>query len=109
MPINSSTVVMQENVIFKNKKILIKKMPSHGENCRLEGEDIKKGKKILLNGEKINSTNLNLIAAIGKKHIFVKKKIRIGYFTSGNEIKSITEKLKGALGDNFNVISFILG
>ena len=105
MPVNSSTVVMQENVILNNKNIILKKIPIYGENCRLEGEDIKKGNKILFNGEKINSTNINLIAAIGKKKISVKKKINIGYFTSGNELRKPTEKLKDSEINNSNYFS----
>ena len=105
MPSNSFTVVMQENVISHKNNINIKKIPSYGENCRLAGEDIKKGKKILFNGDKINTTNVNLIAAIGKKNVFVKKKINVGYFTSGNELREPTEKLKGSEINNSNYFS----
>ena len=94
MPSNSSTVVMQENIINLKNNIIIKKMPLYGENCRLVGEDIKKGKKILNKGDKITTTNINLIAAIGKINILVQKKINIGYFTSGNELRRPTENLK---------------
>jgi molybdopterin molybdotransferase len=80
-------------------------MPLYGENCRLAGEDIKKGQKILSNGDKINTTNVNLIAAIGKKNIFVKKKIKIGFFTSGNELRWPNEKLRGSEINNSNYFS----
>ena len=105
MPPNSSTVIMQENVILNKDYITIKKTPSFGENCRLAGEDIKRGKKILFEGQKINENNINLIAAIGKKNIFVKKKINIGYFTSGNELIQPTEKLKDSQINNSNYFS----
>ena len=103
MPQNSSTVVMQENVIKNNNFISIKKIPSYGENCRLAGEDIKKEKKILSSGDKINITNINLVAAIGKKNIIVKKKINIGYFTSGNELRKPTESLKESKINNYEL------
>ena len=45
MPINSSTVVMQENTIKTNNKIKIFKAPSLGDNHRKKSEDIKKIKK----------------------------------------------------------------
>jgi molybdopterin molybdotransferase len=105
MPPNASTVVMQENIILNKKNIIIKKMPFLGENCRLAGEDIKKGKKILSKGDKINSTNINLVAAIGKKYVCLKKKINIGYFTSGNELRLPTEKLKNSEINNSNYFS----
>ena len=45
MPSNSSTVVMQENVIIEGSKIRLLKIPLFGENSRSKGEDIKKIKK----------------------------------------------------------------
>ena len=105
MPINSKTVVMQENVRALKNEILINKMPTYGENCRLNGEDIRKGKKILLKGEVINSTNINLIAAIGKNKVLVSKKIDIGFYSSGNELKNVTENLKGSEINNSNFYS----
>ena len=76
MPMNSNTVVMQENVIAENDYIIISKIPKQGENWRLAGEDIAKGHKILFSGEIIKPTNLNLIAAIGKGNVEVKKKLK---------------------------------
>ena len=105
MPLNSKTVVMQENVNTVDDKITIKKMPLYGENCRIAGEDILKGKKILLNGDKLKTTNINLIAAIGKNKIYVKKKIKIGFYTSGNELRNPTENLKGSEINNSNFFS----
>jgi len=106
MPRNSKTVVMQENVtIANNEYISINKIPKEGENCRLIGEDILKGSTILKIGEKIKSTNLNLIAAIGKSHVEVKKKLQVGYFTSGNELKEPTEVLNNAEINNSNRFS----
>ena len=105
MPLNSETVVMQENVNIKKNKIYIKKMPAYKENCRFTGEDIKKGRKIFSKGNKIDITKINLIAAIGKKNILVKKKINVGYYTSGDELISITEKLKGSQINNSNFYS----
>lgn len=105
MPLNSKTVIMQENVLLKNKKIKIKKIPLFGENCRLLGEDISIGKKILSKGEKINIKNINLVAAIGKQSILVEKKIKVGFFTSGNELMKPTENLKGSEINNSNYYS----
>ena len=105
MPKNSDTVVMQENTRVHKNKIKIIKMPLYGENCRLAGEDVAKGKKVFSSGEKINSTNINLIAAIGKKNIFVKKKIKVGFYTSGNELRDPSEKLKRAEINNSNYYS----
>ena len=105
MPANSKTVVMQENVIKKNNKIILKKIPKYGENCRLAGEDVFIGKKICSNGDKITPMNVNLLAAIGKTKIIAKQKIKIGFFTSGNELKMPSENLKGSTINNSNYYS----
>ena len=105
MPLNSNTVIMQENVERQNNIILIKKTPVIGENCRLTGEDIAKGKKIFSRGEVISSKNINLLAAIGKKNILVKERIRVGFYTSGNELKKPTENLKDSQINNSNYYS----
>ena len=49
-----------------------------------------------MNSQKIKSTNLNLLAALGKSHIKVKKKLKVGYFTSGNELTEPSEILKNS-------------
>ena len=102
MPSNSSTVVMQENVVAKNNCITILKHPHLGDNCRLAGEDVIKSKKIFNVGTKINSQNISLLAAVGKSKVQVKKKLRIGYFTSGNELLNPSENLSGSKINNSN-------
>ena len=102
MPSNSNTVVMQENTKFVNDKLLLLKIPSYGENCRHKGEDISKGKLVLKKGSKIDVKNLNLLAAIGYSKVKVYSKIKVGYFTSGNELVRPTTKLKKSKINNSN-------
>ena len=107
MPENSRTVVMQENTKINDDKVVIKKIPIPGENHRIKGEDIKRGQTILKKGTNIVTNNLNLIAAIGVKKVKVLKKIKVGFFTSGNELKKPRTKLKGSEINNSNYYSFI--
>ena len=102
MPLNSRSVVMQEDVKVYGKEIKIRKKINLGQNCRFAGEDIFKGNIVLQKGQKIQSKNISLIAAIGKKQISVSKKLNVGYFTSGNELLNPTENLKGSAINNSN-------
>ena len=102
MPSNSSTIVMQENILIDKDKIKILKFPKFGENYRLKGEDIRKNQKILSKGTKINQQNINLIAASGIRKVKVFKKIKIGFFTSGDELRKPTENLKNSEINNSN-------
>jgi len=102
MPSNSKTVVMQENTKVNEDKLSLTKIPSYGDNCRNKGEDIPKGTLILKKGSKINSKNLNLIAAIGYDRIKVYCKIKVGFYTSGNELVKPTTNLKNSKINNSN-------
>ena len=102
MPLNSNTVVMQENTEIRNDKLSLIKVPTYGDNCRNRGEDISKGTLVLKKGTKINIKNLNLIAAIGYSKIEVYVKIKIGFFTSGNELVKPTTKLRNSKINNSN-------
>ena len=102
MPSNSTTVVMQENTIINDNKLSLIKIPIYGDNCRHKGEDILKGSLVLKKGTRIDTKNLNLIAAIGYSKIKVYVKIKIGFFTSGNELVEPTTKLKNSNINNSN-------
>ncbi len=110
MPSNSNTVVMQENTKVFNDKLLLLKIPNYGENCRDKGEDISKGKLVLKKGSKIDVKNLNLLAAIGYSKVKVYSKIKVGYFTSGNELVRPTTKLKKSkiYNSNYFLLSSLL-
>ena len=102
MPSNSTTVVMQENTKIIDNKLSLIKIPIYGDNCRHKGEDILKGSLVLKKGTRIDTKNLNLIAAIGYSKIKVYVKIKIGFFTSGNELVEPTTKLKNSNINNSN-------
>ena len=102
MPSNSTTVVMQENTEIIDNKLFLIKIPIYGDNCRHKGEDISKGSLVLKKGTKIDTKNLNLIAAIGYSKIKVYVKIKIGFYTSGNELVKPTTKLKNSKINNSN-------
>ncbi len=102
MPLNSNTVVMQENIKLENNKLKLLKIPNYGENCRHKGEDISQGKLVLKKGSKIDVKNLNLIAAIGYNKVKVYSKIKVGFFTSGNELVRPTTKLTKSKINNSN-------
>lgn len=102
IPRNADTIVMQENAYKKNEFVFIKKIPKKNENCRIAGEDITKGKLIFKKGTIIKTFNKSLLASIGRKNIKVYKKLSVGFFTNGNELKKPTTKLIGSQINNSN-------
>ena len=102
MPKNSNTVVMQENSKEKDNFVSFLKLPNKNDNCRFFGEDIKKDLKILSKGDIIKTNNQSLIASIGLKKIKVYEKLKIGFFTSGNELRNPKRKISGSQIYNSN-------
>jgi len=79
---------MEENAELKGKVLKNIKKIRTGENIRLKAEDVKKNTKILKIGRKIRSVDLSQLCSIGIKKIKVYKKLKIGVFSTGDELSS---------------------
>ena len=94
---NVDTVVMHEDCLVKKRKVKILNLPPQGSNIRPSGEDIKKGTVLFRKGTKLRSIDLGAIASIGISKIKVYKKIKVGIFSTGNELskyKNTKDKFK---------------
>ncbi len=85
-------ICMEENCEQVGQKIKCIKKIKKGENIRIKGEDVKKNRKVFKNGRKIRSIDLSQLCSIGIKKIKVYKKLKIGIFSSGDELCSFSEK-----------------
>ena len=87
-----NTVCMEEDCCLDGKKVKITKKFKTGNNIRIKGEDVKKKQRIFLSGRKIRSMDLAQLSSIGVKKIKVFKKIRVGIFSSGDELCEFPRK-----------------
>lgn len=87
MPKNADTILMIEDEYIENDKLIIKKPPNKHNAYRYKGEELKKDELLLKKGTKINARHIALLASQGLYKIEVVRKIRIGIFSSGNELK----------------------
>ncbi len=86
VPEGTDTVIMQEDCNVNGNKIILKPGIFKGANIRKKGEDIKFGKKIITKGSKLKAQDIALIASIGIKEIEIYEKLKVGIFTTGNEL-----------------------
>jgi len=93
VPKDVETIIPQENTIESKTSITIDKPVKFGANIRYRGEDINEGEDILLQGDVINSAHIGLLASQGITHVEVFRKVRVGIFASGSELKLHHEKL----------------
>lgn len=72
-----------------------------GDNRRLCGEDIAKGQPALLTGTRITPAAAGLLASLGLPTVTVYRRLRVAYFSTGDEILSLGEAPReGAVYDS---------
>jgi molybdopterin molybdotransferase len=104
MPAKLDTVVPQEMVTFDAEKTCISIAPKVlqlGDNRRKAGEDLQQGAPALLKGAQLTPAALGLIASLGIATVDVYRKLRVAYFSTGDEILSLGEAVReGAVYDS---------
>ena len=94
MPKNTDTVIIQEDVERLDDVIRIDNSTKRGENVRQAGEDIKEGERVLTAGSRLNPADIGLIASLGIGEVRVARKLRVAFFSTGDELRSIGEPLE---------------
>ncbi len=89
MPKGADTVVIQEVVRKEGKQVLIPPGQKKGQNVRAAGEDLKTGVPVLHPGHLIRPAELGLIASLGIAEVMVKRRVRVAFFSTGDELASI--------------------
>ena len=100
LPEGSDTVVIQEHVQLKDNKVRIEAGHKPGQNVRSAGEDIAKNQAVLEAGRKLTPADLGLLASLGIGEVKVFRKLRVAFFSTGDELRSIGEQLQP--GDIFD-------
>ena len=96
---NINTVCFEENCVIEDNNLKIIKLPKKGDNIRKKGEDIKINQVAFKKGRKIRTVDLTQLSSLGLKKIKVFKKIKVGVFSSGDEISSSCKKKKFSIFD----------
>jgi molybdopterin molybdotransferase len=93
LPAGTDTVVMQEHVQAEGDAILIGPGPQPGENVRAAGEDLAKDQLALARGKQILPPELGLLASLGMAEVPVWRRLRVAFFSTGDELRSIGQPL----------------
>ena len=94
MPAGADTVVIQEVVRKEGDRVVIPPGQKKAQNVRYAGEDLKVGVPILGMGKLLTPADLGLIASLGIGEVKVKRKLRVAFFATGDELASIGAPLK---------------
>jgi len=102
MPPGFDTVVPQELAQVQADTVTIPAgVLARGDNRRCLGEDLMQGRAALTRGERLGPAALGLIASLGIARVTVFRRLRVAYFSTGNEILSLGEPPRaGAVFDS---------
>jgi molybdopterin molybdotransferase len=95
MPATCDTVVPQE--FTKDASDAAVTIPAGavrtGDNRRLKGEDLAAGKTALAKGKILRPADIGLLASLGIAEVPVQRRLRVAFFSTGDELRSIGEPL----------------
>lgn len=94
MPQGADTVVVQERVQADGEHIRFTDGPKRGMNMRYAGEDLQQGQVVLPAGHLMRAADLGLIASLGLGELKVYRKLRVAFFSTGDELASIGQALE---------------
>lgn len=100
LPKGADAVVMQEQTEKHQGRIRIAGAPALGENIRRAGEDVRRGDTVLATGKRITPAELGLMASLGIAEANVRRRVRVAYFSTGDELRGVGELL--AEGDIYD-------
>jgi molybdopterin molybdotransferase len=101
MPKGADTVVMQERARAEERTIHIEAGAKRAQNVRAAGEDLKVEQVVLKQGHLIHPAELGLIASLGIGEVSVYRRLRVAFFSTGDELRSIGSPLEaGQLYDS---------
>ncbi|MDP2065616.1 MAG: molybdopterin molybdotransferase MoeA [Burkholderiaceae bacterium] len=102
MPAGLDTVIPQEMAQQQGDRVIVPAgVVQPGDNRRHCGEDVMAGQPALQKGELLTPAALGLQASLGIEHATVVRRLKVAYFSTGDEILSLGEPPReGAVYDS---------
>ncbi|WP_372618959.1 gephyrin-like molybdotransferase Glp [Falsiroseomonas sp.] len=86
MPAGADTVMMQEDTREEAGAVILPPGLKHGANCRPAGEDLAEHAVALASGRRLMPPDIGLAAALGITELPVRRLVRVGVFSTGDEL-----------------------
>lgn len=93
LPHGADTVVVQECATVDGENVVIPTGQERGQNVRHAGEDLARGKPALPAGKRLGPAEIGLLASLGIGEVTVRRRLRVAFFSTGDEIASLGRPL----------------
>lgn len=89
LPRGADSVVIQEDARTEGDVVILPRIKRAGQHVRHAGEDLAVGKPALQAGKRVGPAELGLMASLGYAEVAVRRRPRIAFFSTGDELASI--------------------
>lgn len=93
IPQGADTIVIQEHARAEGASVIIPANQEPLQNVRRAGEDIAQGNIALPSGKRCGAAEIGLIASLGIPEVSVVRRLRVAFFSTGDEIATIGQRL----------------
>jgi molybdopterin molybdotransferase len=93
LPAGADTVIVQEVTRVEDGVVVVPDGQKLGQNTRRAGEDLARGAVALAAGQRVGPAELGLIASLGIVEVAVKRRLRVAFFSTGDELASLGQPL----------------
>jgi molybdopterin molybdotransferase len=93
IPAGADTVVMQERVKASTDEVRIPAGQQKGQNVRAAGCDIGRGQIVFRRGQIVRPAELGMIASLGIGEVSVYRRLRVAFFSTGDELVQVGRPL----------------
>ena len=91
VPEDADTVIMYEDLLIKDGKATLLKVPPKGANIHYAGSDDRIGSKLLIPETLISPAAIGVMASVGKSRVRVKRLPRVSVISTGKELIEINK------------------
>jgi molybdopterin molybdotransferase len=93
LPRGADAVVVQEVVRVDGDAVIVPPDQEAEQNVRRAGEDLARGKPALAAGKRLGPAEIGLLASLGISEVSVRRRLRVAFFSTGDEVASIGRPL----------------
>lgn len=93
MPRGTDTVLMQEHVEQIDDSIRTGGDVRCGQHVRAAGEDVTRGDTVIAAGTLLRPSDIGVLASIGVAEVKVHRRIRVAFFSTGDELRSLGQPI----------------
>jgi len=89
IPAGADSVVQQERAKASADQVSVMPLAKKGTNTRNAGEDLRAGEAALKRGQLVRPAEIGMIASLGIGEVAVYRKLRVAFFSTGDELVAV--------------------